>query len=112
MSRTHGLSFADERLITQITNTDDLARRVPRLITFWDGVGEMREIIRDQGARRHPHSGSTGWWANGKMKYAGTVPVSIKAAIEMVDPGFFRSVEKVERFFAMHPEYRITEIQK
>lgn len=112
MSRTHGLSFADDRLIASITDTDELSRRVPRLVTFWEGVKEMRELIRDEGAKKHPFSGSTGWWANGKMKYAGTVPASVKMAIEEVDPTYFRKVENVERFFALHPEYVITEIAK
>lgn len=111
MARVHGLSFADEKLITQITDVETLATRVPRLVDFWEGVKYLRELHRTDGVKGHLTK-STGWMTGRKMQYLGTIPVSVKAAIMEVDPDFFRSEEKVRRFFAAHPEYRITEIAK
>lgn len=109
---TYNLNLADEHLIEQITDLDALTNAIPRIQTFLEGVKEQRAIIADQG-----HAGrftrSTGWWQNGSMQYLGTLPVSVKAAIEQIDPDFFnpQTPQKALKFFSAHPEYIVSEVQ-
>jgi hypothetical protein len=110
---THHLNMADRKLIDQITDIDVLTERIPRIQTFLQGVQEQRQLIASQGPEhRGQFTRTSGWWADGSTMYLGTLPVSVKAAIELIDPEFFDSKrpEKAIRFFRDHPEYIVTQV--
>lgn len=106
---TYNLNMADEKLIDQITDIDALTQRIPRIQTFLEGIQDKKTELRQAG-NRGQFTRTSGWWKDGSMQYAGTLPVSIKAAIEQIDPEFFKSPAKTLRFFSQHPEYIVTEV--
>lgn len=108
---TYSLNMADEKFINQVIEPEELVRRVPRLATFFEGIQEQKSALADLG-RKGPTTGSTGWWTGGNAQYIGTVPISVKAAIQEIDPDFWTDQRKVLRFFATHPEYVVTSVSK
>jgi|SRR5882672_90758 len=108
---TYSLNMADEKFINQVLEPEELTRRVPRLATFFEGIKEQRGALADLGTKG-PKTGSTGWWKNGTAQYLGTVPISVKMAIQEIDPEFWEDQRKVMRFFATHPEYVVTSVSK
>jgi len=101
---TFNLNMADENLLDKVLDQDVLEERVPRLKTFFEGIQEMRSLQAEVSTLGE-FTKRTGFTPGKNFQRIATIPYSVKAAIEAVDPIFFRDKEKVLRFLKRHPEY-------
>jgi len=100
----YNLNMADENLIEEITDVDELTKRVPRLNDFFDGVEDVASWQMANG-QLGKYTGKTGFSTNGNLQRIATIPFSVAQAVREIDPEFWRSPEKVGRFLKRHPEY-------
>jgi hypothetical protein len=103
---TYRWSPADENLLDQVLDQDTLTQRVPRLSTFFDGIQEMKSIQAEVSTLGE-FTKRTGFTPGKNFQRVATIPYSVKAALEAVDPEFFRDKAKVYRFLSRHPEYDV-----
>lgn len=95
---------AEEKIIHNLLDQDALLKKVPRLHTFYEGVGEMRSLqaeISTLGSMTR----RSGFTPGKDFQRIASIPYSVAAAIVMIDPEFFKDRGKVYRFLKAHPEY-------
>lgn len=101
---TYRLSMADENLIEQITDTDELTQRIPRLNTFFEGVQEMKQLQKEISTLGR-FTKKSGFDPGRNFQRVATIPYSIAHTIWHIDPDFWSDKAKVYRFLKAHPEY-------
>jgi neutral trehalase len=101
---TYHLNLADEHLLDQVLEPETLAKHVPRMETFFEGIQEMRSLQAEISSLGD-FTRRTGFTPGKNFQRIATIPYSVKAAIEAVDEGFFQNKDKVLRFLQRHPEY-------
>lgn len=102
--KTHSLNFADENFINSVLDVDELTKRVPRLVGYFEGIQEMKNLQAEI-STLGKFTKQSGFWPGRNMQRVASIPYSIVAAILEVDPEFFQDRGKVYRFLAQHPEY-------
>jgi len=108
---TYRINMADERLIGQIVDPETLVQRVPRMEEFFKGVEDMRAALAQEADGKGRYTKTSGWWKGSRtMQYVGTTPISVRAAIREIDPGFWEDPVKVVRFYDLHPEYKVKSV--
>ena len=107
----YNLNMADENLIEQITDHEELENRIPNFSTFLDGVQDLKTLNAESstiGAFTH----RSGFSKCKTWQRIASVPWSVACAIKEIDPLFFKDPVKVGRFLKKHPEYATTSIIK
>lgn len=81
----HALSFADKKLMGQVTDPEILVPRVPRFGEFFEGIEDMRGMMAEaQNIGRYERAG--GFTTDRGMQRVATIPYSVWAALVEIDP--------------------------
>ena len=98
---------ASRSVILDVMDPNTVVERVPRLDNgFFDPMQELRKA-KEEAAVSKSWAHSVGFTDKGTMQHLITVPLSIWAAIENLEPGFFSNRKNVYRLREEHPEYRV-----
>jgi hypothetical protein len=108
---TYNLNMADEKLIEQITDNDELERRIPNYSGFLANNEDIRNMHAESstiGSFTH----RSGFSKCKTFQRFASIPWPVACAIKEIDPLFFKDPEKVGRLLRKHPEYAVTQIIK
>lgn len=97
-------SAAEDKLLDQITDKDELIHRLPRMNTFFEGVQDMRTLVSEISVLG-TFTKKTGFVAGKNFQRIASIPYSVAHAILEIDPDFWTNKAKVYRFLEAHPEY-------
>lgn len=100
----YNLNMADEKLIDETIEVDQLVSHVPRLENFFDGIQEMASMQAEI-SKIGEVTKRSGFTPDMRMQRIATIPYSVAHTIQEVDPEFWKDKAKVYRFLARHPEY-------
>jgi hypothetical protein len=90
MGRTHMVSFADKKLISEIATPEILTPLVPRIGTIAEGIREMREHAQEI-TTLGKFVKATGFTPGREFQLVASIPYSVKAAIIAVIPDAFEN---------------------
>lgn len=96
-----------EQILDEVTSAHVLKDRLPegRMDQFVEAVSDIHqaheEIAKITNARR-----IAGMSEGGNMMRVASVPLSVVAAIEQVEPGLFQDKKRFYRWLNRHPEYQ------
>ena len=108
---TYNLNMADENLIEEITDHDELTRRIPNYSTFLEGVQDL-ESLHAEASTIGAFTKRSGFSKCKTWQRIASIPWSVACAIKEIDPNYFRDPVKVGKFLKKHPEYATTNIIK
>jgi hypothetical protein len=108
---TYNLNMADEKLIEQITNPEQLEPRIENYSGFLDHVKAL-ETMHAESSTIGSFTHRSGFSKCKTFQRIASIPWSVACAIKEIDPGFFRDPVKVGKFLKKHPEYATTRIIK
>jgi len=108
---TYNLNMADENLIEEITEQDELAKRIPWFNTHLEGVQDLR-ILQAEASTLGKFTRQSGFTPCRTMQRIASIPWPVAVAIKEIDPTFFRDPAKVGRFLKKHPEYSTVSLIK
>jgi hypothetical protein len=96
-----------ENVLDEVTSAQVLKDTLPegRMETFVEAVSDIRaaneEAYKISNFKRVAGMSDSGNW----MRVA-TIPLSVIACIEQVEPGFFQNKKRFYRWLNRHPEYQ------
>jgi hypothetical protein len=98
---------ASRSVILDVMDPNAVVERVPRLDRgFFNPMQELRKA-KEEAAATKSYSHAVGMTEDGTMQHLVTVPLSVWAAIEQLEPGFFSKRRNVYKLREEHPEYRV-----
>lgn len=100
----HRFSAAEDKLLDQITDQDELIRRMPRMNTFFEGIQDMKTLVNEISVLG-TFTKKSGFVAGKNFQRIASIPYSVAHAILEIDPEFWTNKAKVYRFLEAHPEY-------
>jgi hypothetical protein len=107
----YNLNMAEENLIEEITNRQELERRIPWLNQQLDAVQELK-ALQAEASTLGRFTKQSGFTKCRTMQRIASIPWPVAIAIKEIDPLFFRNPEKVGKFLKKHPEYCVVQTIK
>lgn len=107
----YNLNMADENLIEEITNHDELAQRIPGFNTFLEGVQDLKTLNAEM-STLGKYTKQSGFSKCRTFQRFASIPWPVAVAIKEIDPLFFKDPVKVGRLLKKHPEYMVVQAIK
>jgi len=107
----YNLNMADENLIEEITNHDELAKRIPGFSTFLEGAQDLK-TLNAEASQLGKYTKQSGFSKCRTFQRIASIPWAVACAIKEIDPTYFRDPVKVGKFLRKHPEYAVVQTIK